>query len=255
MVHCAFSTLWFKKFHFDKIHQMNDIKSNTGLTSPENAYVDPVAVRDNCRYYLSKHLIKALNHLPTLNNPVMLDMGCGSGVPTTILANHFEGKVFAVDTDIRALTLLRRKIARQKFASAITICRKSVFDMDFTPQTFDLIIAEGLLNVIGFENGLKLADQVLKNQGYLIIHDEEGESEAKQEILARYHYQIIQRFTLDEKVWWNDFYSHLNSRIEAGNAPHKQELFQNDLAEIALYREKPALFRSVYYILRKATPH
>jgi ubiquinone/menaquinone biosynthesis C-methylase UbiE len=233
---------------------MNDLKSNIGLTSPGNSYVDPVAVRDHCREYLAKHLVKALKHLPSLKNLVMLDMGCGSGVPTIVLANHFNGKVFAVDSDIRGLTQLRRKITRMKLTSKITICRKSVFDMEFGPDRFDLVIAEGLLNVIGFENGLKLADQVLKNHGYLILHDEAGESGAKQEILTRYHYQIIQRFTLDEQVWWDDFYSHLNSSIEACDAPHKQELFKNDLAEIMLYHEKPELFRSVYYVLRKATP-
>jgi len=46
-------------------------------------------IRDRCRMRLVKYLEQILNDLPEFANPKMLDIGCGSGVPTLWLAEKF----------------------------------------------------------------------------------------------------------------------------------------------------------------------
>jgi methylase of polypeptide subunit release factors len=66
-------------------------------------------IKDNCRKGLLKYMAKAVSLLPKINNPEILDIGCGTGVPTIWLAENYGGIVTAIDTDNSALEWLRKK--------------------------------------------------------------------------------------------------------------------------------------------------
>lgn len=44
--------------------------------------------------------------LPSIKNPVIADIGCGTGVPTIELARLSDGMIYAVDTDECSLEIL-----------------------------------------------------------------------------------------------------------------------------------------------------
>ena len=63
-------------------------------------------IKDNCRKGLLKYLTKAIS---IIENPRILDVGCGSGVPTLMIAEKFNGKITAVDTDTKSIDILRAR--------------------------------------------------------------------------------------------------------------------------------------------------
>ena len=79
-------------------------------------------IKDNCRKGLLKYLSKAILLLPTIEDPLLLDVGCGSGVPTLFLAENFDGKIIAVDPDTESINRLEKKIEEK---NRPTSCIKS----------------------------------------------------------------------------------------------------------------------------------
>jgi ubiquinone/menaquinone biosynthesis C-methylase UbiE len=215
--------------------------------------MNPLKIKDTCRGNLTSYLIQAISVLPRLNNPLILDMGCGSGVPTLILAQHFNSTIYAVDTDETALEYLEEKIAGLNLGDRIIVMHRSVYDLDFAAQHFDMIVAEGLLNMTGFDAGLSLADRFIKDDGYFIIHDEYAHPDEKEEIIRRSGYRLIHSFILDEQVWWKDYIQCLEKKLGSLDQKTRSVLFKNEMNEIRLYKEQPLSFRSIYYILKKSS--
>jgi len=56
-------------------------------------------IKDNCRAGLLKYLSQAVTLLPKINDPKVLDIWCGTGVPTIWLAENYGGAITANDTD------------------------------------------------------------------------------------------------------------------------------------------------------------
>ena len=104
--------------------------------------------KDNIRENLNKYTRKAFGFLPKIKNPCILDVGCGSGVPTIELANISGGHVTGIDIDETALVLLNRKIQQMGLNDRVTVVKNSIHNMDFPECSFDIIWAEGSLFVI-----------------------------------------------------------------------------------------------------------
>ena len=72
---------------------------------------DFLAAKDRVRERLNKFTVKAFQMVPKMDNPRILDVGCGSGVPTLKLAELSNGHITALDIDQNAIDSLKRKIA------------------------------------------------------------------------------------------------------------------------------------------------
>lgn len=205
-------------------------------------------IRDNCRKNLNKYTIKAFSIIPKIDNPLLLDMGCGTGVPTLALMEVCNGKIYAVDSDNSSLFWLKEKVKKLNYSDRIRIIHASVFNNDLFDKKFDIVLAEGLLNVIGFEKGLAILIKYLKNNGYIIIHDELNNDTEKRIIFERCNLELINSFELNENVWWNDYYYYLEKAIKQID---NNSLFQKEINEIVEYKKNPKIFRSIYYVLHK----
>lgn len=75
--------------------------------------------RDHLRERLLKYTRKAFQLLPELDKPRILDVGCGSGVPTIALAKLGKGEVVGLDMDQTLLDELNRKIEREGLFTVI----------------------------------------------------------------------------------------------------------------------------------------
>jgi ubiquinone/menaquinone biosynthesis C-methylase UbiE len=213
--------------------------------------MNPFEIKDICRNKLTRYLIRAVSAIPRKQKYTILDLGCGSGVPTIVLSQHFDSIIYAVDIDERALNHLKGKIAKLNLKDRILIFQQSVFEIDFADKYFDIVLAEGLLNIIGFEKGLQLVNPLIKDQGYFVIHDEVKDYDEKIEIIKRYGLSLIHSFILDEHIWWNDYYRCLEEYFQSLNDKIVLTQFDNENKEIEKYRNQPALFKSVYYLLKK----
>jgi len=209
-------------------------------------------IRDRCRMRLVKYLEQVLNDLPDLNNPKILDIGCGSGVPTLWLAERYNGTITAIDTDNQLLAFLEQKIQRKEPSSRIETINVSFFDLITEPEWFDLILAEGFLNVVGFEMGFRKVIAKIKANGYFIIHDEYKDHDKKIELIHENNCKIVSSLLLDETIWWNDFYGQLDMEINKPENAHLRSLFINEINEIDQYKKNPSLFKSIYYVVLKS---
>ncbi len=137
--------------------------------------------KDLIREGLVKYTRKAFQMLPRLDKPRILDVGCGSGIPTMELAKLSGGEIIGLDIDERLLDVLAGKIKKAGLSDRVKVMKRSIFTMDFPPASFDIIWAEGSISVVGFERGLREWRQFLKPNGFLAVHDEMGDIPLKLE--------------------------------------------------------------------------
>jgi len=208
-------------------------------------------IKDICRQGLIKYLARACTKIPYQNHHKILDIGCGTGVPTLWLAENFHGNITAIDNDLQAINYLKYKAHEKKIHHRIrSICTSfEKFKLENGP--YDLILAEGFLNVIGFENGFEKINELLEFKGYLVIHDEFKNHKNKLEYIRNKNYTIIDTLFLDEKNWWKDYYRQLDDEINKVGTEKLGKQFKNEVEEIKTYRNNPSSFQSIYYVLLK----
>jgi ubiquinone/menaquinone biosynthesis C-methylase UbiE len=206
-------------------------------------------IKDNCRKGLLKYLTKAISIIPIIENPRILDVGCGSGVPTLMMAEKFNGKITAVDTDTKSIDIFREKIKGLNLSNRVTLSNSSFFDIKVKNNEYDLILAEGLLNVVGFQKGFLRIIKLLKRKGFIIIHDEFQNQNEKIEFIKNNDCKILDSFVLDEQIWWNDYFKRLEKEISSNSNKELLKLFKSDIEEIKLFKKNPSQYISVYYII------
>lgn len=209
--------------------------------------LDFYEVTDNCRRNLNKYTLKAFSFIPKIDNSFILDMGCGTGVPTIALMEICNGHFYAVDSDNLCLLRLNEKVNALNYSDRIKIIHASVFDSNLFSKKFNIILAEGLLNVIGFEKGLDILMQYLSKDGYLIIHDELHTNTDVNTIFEQYNLELLNSIVLDDNVWWNDYYCCLEKSIKQMD---NDLLFQKEIYEITEFKKNSKKFRSIYYVLQ-----
>ena len=170
--------------------------------------------KDHIRENLNKYTRKAFKLLPKCKNLHILDVGCGSGVPTIELAKISDGHVTGIDIDATSLNLLQRKIKEIGLNNRLSIIKDSILTMDFPEESFDIIWAEGSIFVIGFENSIKKWRRFLKPNGFLVIHDENKDKTEKLGLITKYGYKLIAQFELSDNLWWLEYYTPLEQLIQ-----------------------------------------
>lgn len=212
--------------------------------------------KDLFRENLSRYTQKAFRMLPEMNKPCVLDIGCGTGVPTMELARLTDGQIVGTDINQTLLDKLNRKIKEAGLTHRVETIRCSMSEMNFREKSFDIIWAEGSIWVIGFKRGLKEWKRFLKPGGYLVIHDEIKDINKKLQQISDCGYELLEHFLLSEDIWWNEYYEplekHINDlRIKYADENKDVQKLEKEEQEIDMFKKNPELFKSVFYILRK----
>ncbi len=101
----------------------------------------------------------------------ILEVGCGNGVATVVLATQSSARITALDTDEGALERLRARATAAHVDDRIdTLC----LDMAKLPElkgTFDVIWAEGSAYIVGVERALEAWRPLLEPGGVLVFSD------------------------------------------------------------------------------------
>jgi len=211
---------------------------------------------DQLRITFLKYTKKAFEMLPKINNPRILDIGCGSGIPTLELARLSNGEIIGIDIDQSALDELKEKVRKLGLSSRVKTINCSLFELDFESESFDIIWAEGALAPIGFERALKEWRRLLKIKGFIVAHDDLQNKERKLRIIPKYGYVLINHFHLPDDAWWTEYYDPLEKRINEVRNKHKDdpkvpEVVKSYQNEIDAYKKNPKAFRSIFYIMQK----
>ncbi len=102
----------------------------------------------------------------------ILDIGCGIGAHTLLLAENYpEAEITAIDIHKPHIDTLNETAKQRGVSDRVHGEVMSMFEMSFPDGYFDLIWAEGSIYIAGFSNGLRDWKRFLKSEGYLICSE------------------------------------------------------------------------------------
>ena len=222
---------------------------------------------------------KALN-LININKDHKLkiaDIGCGSGAQTITLAQNIEGEITAIDLFPEFLEKLNSKAKELGLQDKITTLEKSMEELPFGKEEFDIIWSEGAIYIIGFETGIKEWKSYLKPGGYLAVseitwitnsrpkeleeywHKEYPEIDRasnKIRILEENGYSLVGYFILPQESWIDNYYKPMDKRFPAFLEQHNhsemaRNIVEETKEEIRKYHKDTDYYSYGFYIAKK----
>jgi ubiquinone/menaquinone biosynthesis C-methylase UbiE len=212
---------------------------------------------EQARARFLKYTRKAFFKLPRQKDPKILDIGCGSGIPTIELAKLSNGEVIGIDTDHSSIDELKRKIGEEALSNRVEGINLSMFEMGFPDETFDIIWSEGAIRTIGFEKSLKQWRRFLKRNGYLVIHCQTNYVADSLSHIPKHGYSLKEAVQLPPDAWWTEFYQPLEEEMSPllyryGTRSDALQLLRQLQSEIIMVKKNPRIFLSAFYIMKQA---
>ncbi|MDP8264158.1 MAG: class I SAM-dependent methyltransferase [Candidatus Aceula lacicola] len=209
--------------------------------------------------------------------PLILDIGCGSGMQTLELARISKGKIIALDNHQGFLDILMKKASEDGLEENIIPKNISMLEMDFDPSSFDTIWSEGALYCMGFQNGLKRCRQLLKDGGYLAVTElvyivsdppipvvRYWESEyldikdvkSKVELIENEGFQLLLNFTLPESSWLNNYYLPMERELPELKKKYQNNktalgVFESFQREVDFYKKYSKYYGYEFFVMQK----
>ncbi len=209
----------------------------------------------------------------------ILDVGCGPGRQTVALAVLTGGTVTAVDTHQPFLDELKRRGRAAGVGDRIRTVNRSMSELDFPANTFDLIWSEGAVYLMGFREGLTSWRRFLKPGKCLAVSEitwltdnppaevrdfwAEGYPPMKTVeqnflVINECGYSLLGHFILPESSWWDGYYRPIEDRLRGLRAkyatdPAALEMINGEQQEIDLFRAYPDSYGYVFYVMRRRT--
>lgn len=178
--------------------------------------------------------LKALNIIPCAPKQI-LEIGCGQGIATKVLAQNTQAKIVAVDNEEYALANLNRALEKVGASQQVETVCANMAKLPFQSKQFDVIWCEGSAYIIGVENALKQWRHLLSDDGYLVVSDLVWSVEKPNPDSAKYWqqnypdmtttntriaqaqklgYQLVDTFSMSDLAWQN-YYLPLQARVKA----------------------------------------
>jgi len=201
----------------------------------------------------TRRAYRMMKDLP--ENPKILDIGCGPGMQTMVLARLSKGKIIALDNHQPFLDKVTKDAKALGLSRYIETLNQDMNTMDFRPESFDIIWAEGALYQMGFENGLKTCRPMLKKNGYIGVTElvwlKDHPSPEAREWAKEYEamknvpdnlrlfknsgYAVIGHFTLPVSSWFENYYDPMQERINELRKKYKGNASATEVIDSAQF--------------------
>lgn len=210
----------------------------------------------------------------------ILDIGCGTGASTLILARVLNAKITAVDFLQDFLDVLESRTRSLGLEEKITSLCASMEELPFEDEQFDVIWSEGAIYNIGFNKGIADWRRYLKPGGLLVASEitwttgsrpselqnhwdseypEIGTASSKIKAIEDNGYSPVGYFVLPENCWLDNYYEPMRSNFQAflnrnENSEEAQAIVKAECHEIELYEKYKTYYSYGVYLAKKLFP-
>ena len=221
--------------------------------------------------------LAGLNRNMPLN---ILDIGCGTGASTLILARVLNANITAVDFLQDFLDVLDSRTRSLGLEEKITPLCASMEELPFEEEQFDVIWSEGAIYNIGFNKGISDWRRYLKPGGLLVASEitwttssrplelqshwdseypEIGTASSKIKAIEDNGYSPVGYFVLPENCWLDNYYEPMRSNFHAflnrnKNSEEAQAIVKAESHEIELYEKYKTYYSYGVYVAKKLFP-
>ena len=221
---------------------------------------------------------RAIGLLPALpDDPVVLDLACGPGGQTLVLASTLGVAVVAVDIHEPFVEDTARRAREAGLDHLIEARLGDMAHPEAAPESVHLIWCEGAIYHIGFTRGLELWRPLLAPGGVVAVSEavwtrSEVPNEARRIWESEYPditdvpgcverargagYDVLHHFLLEPADWWTDYYGPLEERVamlrpRAASDHALAEVLDEAEEEMFLHRRFGDCYSYVFLVLRK----
>ncbi|HLA77544.1 MAG TPA: methyltransferase domain-containing protein [Vicinamibacteria bacterium] len=206
----------------------------------------------------------------------LLDVGCGTGLQTRVLAQGSPARIVAVDNHPPFVDELNRQARALGIGDRLEARVGDMRQLAFAFGAFDVVWAEGAIFVMGFETGLREWRRLLAPGGHLAVTEvawtkpdpppdcsafwtqEYPAIRPVQELLqvvAECEYETVGHFPLPPSSWWDDYYRPLQHNVTHFRERHGEERDAQELAdrvqrEIDIWRAYSEFYSYEFFVMR-----
>lgn len=202
----------------------------------------------------------------------ILEVGCGKGNSTLVLAKLTNAEIIATDNEELALGKLDEKLMRHSLNDRVTTKCVSMTELDFGTDKFDVIWAEASAYIMGIENALTKWRSLLIEEGVLVFSDLVWSTdkpskasinhwksdypdiqtvETRKSQIIRAGYELKHTFTVSDRAW-KDYYEPLQQRLhEVTPMMENSQAVEDIQNEVSLYKSHLGEFGYQFFIAKK----
>lgn len=216
-----------------------------------------------------------LGRLPDLpSDGAIADLGCGTGVASVLLAQHFRRPVLCVDIADAFLKTLSEKAEDAGVGHLLTPLCADMGTLDPQTYQFALLWSEGAAYNLTFEGALRAWRPLMVKNGIAVISElswfglerprevvdywgaaypEMADERVNRERAERHGFELVLSERLPTDAWWTNYYNPLLAQLDA-HAASPSRMMRDVIAEtrqeIELFRNYSDMFGYTFYILK-----
>lgn len=207
--------------------------------------------------------------------PRILDIGCGPGRQSLVLARTSGGHVTAVDLHEPFLDQVREAAAAEGLGDRVTAVRADMRALPFEAASFDVVWSEGAVFIMGVAAALASWRRLLRPGGCLVFSEivwtgkerpavvadvlagypAMTDVEGNLRLIAEAGYELVGRFTVPESGWWDEYYAPLEARLPALRERYRADaealaVVESTAQEIDLRRRYASSYDYHFFVAR-----
>jgi len=202
-----------------------------------------------------KYTRKVFFMLPEMEKPKILDIGCGTGLPTLELAELSKGEITGIDINRTVLDKFKVKLEKKGLSDRIKVLNCSFYKNGLSENNFDLLWDEGVLHLLDTKKSVKECYRLLKQGGFLVLGETVKWLSSEVEKFTRFGFELKNRFLLPEESWWTEYFEPLEKKIKDLSVQYAGSRIITRLKryerQIKMVKKNPREFDCAFYILQK----
>lgn len=218
---------------------------------------------------------KAIARLPLESVNRAIDMGCGPGRQSVVLASELDCPVTALDLHAPFVDQLRDLAKKNHVDHLIDARVADMMALETLPQPVDLIWSEGAIYFPGFEAALRAWKSLLTPDGVVAVSEavwlKNDPPKAARDFWTEYPdltdvngcieraeragYRVVDHFILPKSDWWTEYYTPMLERVaqlRPDASASLNQILDEATHEADIHRRFGDWYSYVFFIMTRA---